>query len=331
MAEPDFDAIETILDGFFGELRNEVAVDGIDHSSTWRIALRFVIDILTRAGESAGARAAAIEKRLSRMDSLFGRFIPNPVRPPSPIRALSPAVVDDLYAIFDPRSNRNPFKTEALRWRNLLIFMLLLRLGLRRGEAALLVANSIKDDLDPSTGKTVVWMDVDTTADDDPRYIPPGLKTARSKRQLPVPEEILLLSGKYLQNYRGKHYSPFLLMSQKGTPLSLRAISEVFEIASRALSERARKSLEQQGLLTVSCHDLRHTCAVVRLKLYQDAGNDLDLAMDKLRVFFGWSPQSEMPRLYARAYFETKLSEVWNENFDAFVDALRLSVDRSAP
>jgi len=60
-------------------------------------------------------------------------------------------------------------------------------------------------------------------------------------------------------------------------------------------------------------------------------GNDLDLAMDKLRVFFGWSPQSEMPRLYARAYFETKLSEVWNENFDAFVDALRLSVDRSAP
>jgi hypothetical protein len=84
-------------------------------------------------------------------------------------------------------------------------------------------------------------------------------------------------------------------------------------------------------LLTVSCHDLRHTCAVVRLKLYQDAGNDLDLAMDKLRVFFGWSPQSEMPRLYARAYFETKLSEVWNENFDAFVDALRLSVDRSAP
>jgi len=35
--------------------------------------------------------------------------------------------------------------------------------------------------------------------------------------------------------------------------------------------------------------------------------------MDKLRVFFGWSPQSEMPRLYARAYFETKLSEVWNE------------------
>ncbi|WP_272951485.1 hypothetical protein [Sinorhizobium medicae] len=34
-----------------------------------------------------------------------------------------------------------------------------------------------------------------------------------------------------------------------------------------------------------------------------------------------------MPRLYAKAYFETSLAEVWDEKFDDFVDALR----RTAP
>ena len=65
------------------------------------------------------------------------------------------------------------------------------------------------------------------------------------------------------------------------------------------------------------------------MRRYQDTGDDLNRAMEKLRLFFGWSPQSDMPRLYARAYFETELAEVWNEKFDRFVDALRRSVHRS--
>jgi integrase len=120
----------------------------------------------------------------------------------------------------------------------------------------------------------------------------------------------LNVADRYNQNYRGRTSYPFLLMSQKARPLSLRALSEVFEIASGALSANARKSLEKQGLSGVSCHDLRHTCAVVRMRRYQDSGVDLDDAMEKLRLFFGW-------------YFETKLAEVWDEKFDGFVDALR--------
>jgi integrase len=119
-----------------------------------------------------------------------------------------------------------------------------------------------------------------------------------------------------------------MLMSQKG-PLSLRAISEIFETATMARSGPALRSLEKQGLSSVCCHDLRHTCAVVRMQRYQDAGDDLDRAMEKLRLFFGWSPESDVPRRYARAYFETKLAEFWNEKFDQFVDALRRSVYRS--
>lgn len=139
----------------------------------------------------------------------------------------------------------------------------------------------------------------------------------------------MLVADAYAQNYRGQTRHPYLLISQKRLPLSLRGISRIFETATLALSDQARRSLEKQGLSSVSCHDLRHTCAVVRMRRYQDAGDDLDRAMEKLRLFFGWTPKSDMPRLYARAYFETELAEVWNEGFDRFVDALRRSVHRS--
>lgn len=329
LADMDFDTLDDVLVGFLAQLRNESAVDGADRSLTWSSALTFVTDILQHGSSTAGIRAGVIETRLQRLQRLYSQLSPAPVRAPPPIRALPPAVIDDLYAIFDPRSDRNPFKTEAQRWRNLLVFMLLLRLGLRRGEAVLLAANAIKDEIDPTSSQTVTWIDVEAVPDEDPRYEEPGLKTALSRRQLPVPQEISLLADAYVQNYRGRTHYPQMLMSQKRRPLSLRAISEIFETATTALSMVARRSLEKQGLSSVSCHDLRHTCAVVRMRRYQDAGDDLDRAMEKLRVFFGWTPGSDMPRRYARAYFETTLAEVWNEKFNQFVDALRRSVDRS--
>ena len=73
----------------------------------------------------------------------------------------------------------------------------------------------------------------------------------------------------------------------------------------------------------MTAHDLRHTCAVYRLSRYLACGDTMDTAIDKLRVFFGWSKTSPMPRHYARAYFETALAEVWNDNYDTFVETLR--------
>ncbi|MCC5774158.1 hypothetical protein LH494_27270, partial [Klebsiella pneumoniae] len=61
----------------------------------------------------------------------------------------------------------------------------------------------------------------------------------------------------------------------------------------------------------------------VRLKQFIDSGDDMEMAMQKLRSFFGWSRDSEMPRLYARAYFEHQLSTTWNDSFDVHVDSMR--------
>jgi integrase len=328
IADADFDSLEECLVGFLAQLRNDAAVTNTDRTSTWASATAFVIDILRYAGSAAGIQASGLDARLQRLEALYRQLVPNPEIEAPPIRALPASVIEDLYDIFNPLSPRNPFKTEALRWRNLLVFMLLLRLGLRRGEAALLLERgSFNEDFDSETGKTVHWLDVDDTDDDDPRYERPGLKTEHSRRQLPLPKEIVELEQRYTQNYRGRTNYPHLLISQKARPLALRSFNDIFDTATLALSDQAKRSLQKQGLQGVSCHDLRHTAAVVRMKRYQDSGLDVDTAQRKLRVYFGWSRISSMPLLYAKAYFETSLGEVWDEKFDTVVDALR----RSAP
>ncbi|CDM63118.1 MULTISPECIES: tyrosine-type recombinase/integrase [Rhizobium] len=324
IAEADADGLENVLLGFLAQLRNEAIITGFDKASTWTSAVSFVIDMLRYTGNSLGARAAEMEAKLLRLEVLYRQLAPNPEATEGPVvRALPSTVVQDLYEIFRPDSARNPFKTEALRWRNLVIFMLLLRLGLRRGEAALLCINSFKEDFNYDTGAMDYWLDVEETHDGDPRYEQPSLKTAPSRRQLPLSKEFVELIPIFAQNFRGKANYPHLLISQKSKPLSLRSMNEIFEVASKALSPEARKSLSKQGLGSVSCHDLRHTSAVVRMTRYRDKGLDLDTAQGNLREYFGWSEESNMPRLYAKAYFETTLAEVWDETFDTFVDALR--------
>lgn len=49
----------------------------------------------------------------------------------------------------------------------------------------------------------------------------------------------------------------------------------------------------------------------------------MELALQNLRVFFGWTKDSEMPRHYARAYFEDRLITVWQKKFDDRMDVLR--------
>ncbi len=46
-------------------------------------------------------------------------------------------------------------------------------------------------------------------------------------------------------------------------------------------------------------------------------------ALERMRVFFGWARNSDMPLRYARAVFEDRLVSVWNSKFDDRVDVLR--------
>ncbi len=96
--------------------------------------------------------------------------------------------------------------------------------------------------------------------------------------------------------------------------------------ADASLSQSARELLiDQRGRkhAKFTAHDLRHTCAVTRLNALRKHGVAEDEALSKLRVFFGWSQGSQMPRHYARAYWERELGRIWNDAFDEHVDALK--------
>jgi len=290
-----------------------------------RTALRFVNDVINHIGRSDGSAFATIQARLMRLNILYGQIAPKSNRPPAPIRALPALVVEELYAIFRPDSVRNPFRTTSARWRNYLIFLLMLHMGLRRSEVLILPIDAVKDDFDPVTGEVRYWINITENpyTNVDPRSQAPSIKTSPSRRQLPLSQELVHLIDLYTQNYRGKPSHTFLFNSQKQAPLAVQSLADVFVSATACLSDRARKALSDQGKDGVEGHDLRHTAAVVRLARYVDHGHDLETAIGKLRRFFGWSMTSKMPRHYAAAYFETRLAEVWNESFDSFVDTLR--------
>jgi integrase len=98
----------------------------------------------------------------------------------------------------------------------------------------------------------------------------------------------------------------------------------MFAKISACLSEPIRQELKDRcGKQSVTPHDLRHTCAVVRLNQLLLQGDSMDEALQKLRVFFGWSRDSQMPVRYARAVFEDRLSSVWNDTFDDRIEVLR--------
>lgn len=328
IADGDFDRLESCLEGFFVHVRNASTNSRTDRSVDWRAALEFVRDIFERRSRSDSTARSfdLIQARLLRLQRLYASL--NVSRQPKlkAMRALPAAVVEDLYAIADPTSARNPFRSEGQRWRNYALFLLYLHQGLRRGEALILPIDAIKEDFDPKTGGYRKWIDVtwNQYEDEDPRYTAPGIKTALSHRQIPIADGVADIVQHYLDNYRGRQDHSFMIASNRHRPLALPTVNLIFDGLSGALSLAARTELRNR-LHTdkVTPHDCRHTCAVVRMAEFVGGGMEMELALQNLRVFFGWTKDSEMPRHYARAYFEDRLISVWHKKFDDRVDVLR--------
>jgi integrase len=246
-------------------------------------------------------------------------------RRPERIRSLPAEVVEFLYEVLDPESAVNPFRGAVSRWRVYTMFMLLLHQGLRRSELLCLPADVIKSGFDRNLQKERFWIAVRYNEyEDDPRYSTPRIKNANSIRPLPVSQPIALLVQKYVSNYRGRVNHSFLINSQKRKPMSARQFNRIFEKIAASLPLKLRKILQDHtGEDSVTPHDLRHTCAVVRLNQLLSSGVEMTDALERLRAFFGWSRDSDMPLRYARAVFEDRLALVWNNKFDERVEVLR--------
>lgn len=242
------------------------------------------------------------------------------------VRALPDVTLIDLLEVARPGSKRNPFTTPATQLRNWLIVNLLLLCGLRRGEMLLLTVASLKHDVDPSTGALVYWLDVTTTDDEDDRSTRPSIKTRDSHRQVPVSQSLAAAYERYVTEARidsARH--GFLLTSRDSRPLSAESVNKALQVLTQRLSEHAvRRFQERTGHKRhLSPHDLRHTCASARFAMFLRQDGNRELALQRMRAFFGWSRTSDMPELYARAAIQDDLLRTWNDLFEQHVHAMR--------
>ena len=331
----DLDRVHLLLNSFFNAERNRAVQNRTDLTKRWTAVKAFIFWVIEQSSLATDPEIASLLRtRVAMMHTRYSNLSPNPSpQKAGRMRALPSAVLGEIYSLFDPQSSRNPFRIIRQRWRNYCLLLLLLHQGLRRGEALILPSNAIKSANDPSTLQRRFWMNIHNLyEDEDPRACdPPAIKNRQSIRQIPVSQKVAEVIQHFVANYRGISRYPYLFLNNRNEPLGARGIGDIFQRASRALTPDAQKTLADfQGIqvasesfISFSAHDCRHTCAVIRLSQLRAGGISEEDAMQKMRGFFGWSPTSEMPRLYARAYWDHHLSDVWNDEFDTRVEALK--------
>ncbi|MCI0152323.1 tyrosine-type recombinase/integrase [Paraburkholderia sediminicola] len=332
LADMNDAALADVLESWFVSIRNRSRITRADELR-WHAGLGFVTDVLTWLSRSRipDDRLRDIEARLHRLSTLYGQLHVRKSRQTEMIRSLPAVVVETLYDLLDPVSSRNPFRHAKTRWRIYIAFILMLHQGLRRGELLLLAADAVKTGFDRKRQTLRHWLnvqqneyDADTDGSIDSHYSKPSIKTAHSVRQMLVSPVTAQLVQTYIENYRGRPGHPFLLNSHFDSPLATESLTKAFREISNALPDAVRRELrDRTGKASVMPHDLRHTGAVVRLQQLIDNGDSMDEALQKMRTFFGWSKKSVMPLRYARAVFEERLADVWNDSFDDRVALLR--------
>jgi len=326
LASFDVDALSTALEAYFLTVRNRPPITRASEER-WQAALQFVTGTLQRLTRSSMPleQLDALNGKLMRHQLLNAHLHVGSNRQPERLRSLPSEVVEFLYETLDPESPANPFRGTASRRRVYIVFILLLHQGIRRSELLIFPADVIKSGFDRSLQQERFWMTVRYNEyEDDPRYSTPRIKNANSIRQLPVSQPIALLVQEYVSNYRGRADHSFLINSQKREPLSTEAVTKMFQKIAASLPRALQKLLrDHTGEESFSAHELRHTCAVVRLNQLLASGMEMTDALERMRVFFGWSRDSVEPLRYARAVFEDRLASVWNSKFDERVEVLR--------
>ncbi|WP_414912370.1 tyrosine-type recombinase/integrase [Pseudomonas sp. IT-P44] len=214
-------------------------------------------------------------------------------------RSLTDTQLQIIRTFIVPGAAENPFP-ERLQLRNWLMIELLLETGIRRGELLKLYTTDINQ------GSQQAYLSINDREHDpgDPRAEEPALKT--HGRTVGISTQLYEVYERYIQSERrpvrdGKPMKlqyRYLFISDRGLPLSIRALSNVLDRLFLTIE------LADPGLLpTLSAHDFRHTFADRFLAyLVEKHGYDLERATDELRRVCGWSETSTMPRRYASRY-----------------------------
>ena len=201
-----------------------------------------------------------------------------------------------LQEVIDPDSHENPWRKPEVRFRNYLLISMLLRLGIRRGEALVIRTTDV------NLQKNEVLIRRAPDNPDDPRRYLPNTKTR--DRILPLDEDLAQLIRDYIIQERRKikaaRRHTFLFVSEKGTPLSLAAVSSMFNTLRKRVPDLPHD---------LTPHTLRHT--------WNDRFSE---EMDKHKVreedemqqrnyLMGWSETSATAGIYTRRHTRKRAME----------------------
>lgn len=239
-----------------------------------RETLRFALDRLRRSFRS---------------NLKAGKSIPNRC-------GLSAEEIEKVRFVIDPGATANPFK-KCVRFRNWLIFELMLATGIRRGELLKLKLQHL-----PVGSKTT--LSVIRAPDDkaDPRRHEPQVKTRI--REIPLHKSLARMLWRYVQQHRHTRdrFQTYLFTGTRGGPMSSGAINWIFSSLVRTrLSNLSRE---------LSPHTMRHTYNEQLVKLAESLGYTQKQTEEMQRYLNGWSDISEMPTRYTRRIIETRAMEI---------------------
>ncbi|AZG12624.1 site-specific integrase [Cupriavidus pauculus] len=216
-----------------------------------------------------------VRERLATMQHTFATAGPRRAEPVHHASPLSEERVNRLLSICRPGSDENPWKA-AYQDRNYVIVLVLLLLGIRRGELLKLrVADCVLSGAIPE-------IRVERSPDDakDPRRHEPQVKT--ESRQLPCDRALASLLNSYICRTRraipGADKSPFLFLSRDGAPMSLARVNGLLTQVGAAHAE----------FRDLHPHCLRSTCATNFRARALRTGLDEERVEKHMMYFFGW-------------------------------------------
>lgn len=220
-----------------------------------------------------------------------------------------------LEATF-PEFPDNPFTADSLKYRNYIIILLGLELGLRRSEMLLI---KISDLMWHNNQIAIVGLEDETI---DPRKFGPRLKT--NERVLPLTDNLAWAIRTYIDDYRSKKNTksnskkhPFLLVAHhrnEGQPMSIKAVDGLFNRLGEVFPE----------LAGIHPHALRHDAVFsllqsMKVELDRLTPEDRTTQTQKVLTYaFGWGPDSDMPSLYGAKYWKEEADKAILKRSDRF-------------
>lgn len=205
--------------------------------------------------------------------------------------------VELILKVVDPQSENNPWQDEHCRYRNELIILWLLYLGLRKGE----LLNVRISDIDFRKSTVTVARRADDIS--DPRRNQPKVKTRG--REILLSSTLLDKTNAYIMNQRASIHGAikrdFLFVSEdKGLPMSVSSLAKLFNVLRNKCPDLPKN---------IFPHIFRHTWND-RFSEEMDAkrvGAETEM---KLRSFLmGWSETSGTAATYTRRHIKRKAAK----------------------